>query len=68
MGLAEMNQIDIKIFIRTHDILRRESTWIQNRLASDEDGKTVGPESPDAVCWCMAGGDQESRVLDLAGR
>ncbi len=32
-----------------------ESRWTKHAVARDATGEFVGPESPNATCWCIAG-------------
>ena len=33
-----------------------ESKWTQGRWARAANGRTIGPLTPNAVCWCLEGG------------
>src|SRR5262249_53890177 len=40
---------------KVYALLEDEDCWTQRELAYDAQGNTIGPNSPEATCWCLAG-------------
>jgi hypothetical protein len=51
MPLDALVDINMKI----HELYSDESKWCQGTFAKDQDGKDVGANQPEAVCWCLVG-------------
>jgi hypothetical protein len=41
--------------MKISEILSSSDKWCQGHLAVDKDNKSVKPESPEAVKWCLLG-------------
>jgi hypothetical protein len=41
--------------VNIKELLSEETKWTTGAFARSKDGSLVGPCSPKAVCWCLAG-------------